>query len=343
MRPVPETTLPPRKLESVLASVSIFEPLRADEIGRVARRFEIATLVPGATRTFEAGAESALLIVVEGRAEIRVHGGSGVLSSTLEPGDRFGEMALLTGHTRTCQLESSAGAVIASITRPVLDALLLEFPAMALPLARELASELHAKNDIVRQLLELHAESLPAEELKAAVDERRRTLAQHGARVARISPGALFRRLIVQEGAEPPFWILTGFIASLGIARLVVALIFKYHLEKQLFALVPGKDPNPMHVHHFNYGMLLIGASGLAALFPFGRRALRFLAFGFGFGCGLVFDEFALIWNLNPEYAQSLSLVAAGLMAAVLVQLTYFRRFWAALARRGWFAIRGAK
>ncbi|MEO6421061.1 MAG: cyclic nucleotide-binding domain-containing protein [Polyangiaceae bacterium] len=338
-----ETSLPPRRLETVLASVSIFEPLRPDEIGRVARNFEISTLVPGATLTFEAGVEAALLIVIEGRAEIEVRGGAGVLRSTLEAGDRFGEMALLTGVTRTCELESSEGAVIASIKRPGLDALLLEFPAMALPLARELASELHAKNDIVRQLLELHAEALPAAQLKAAVDERRRTLARHGARVARISPGALFRRLIVQEGAEPPFWILIGFIASLGIARLVVAMIFKYHLEKQLFALVPGNDPNPMHVHHFNYGMLLIGASGLAALFPFGRRALRLLAFAFGFGVGLVFDEFALIWNLNPEYAQDLSLIAAGIMAAILVQLTYFRRFWAALLRRGWFAIRGAR
>jgi len=64
-----------------------------------------------------------------------------------------------------------------------------------------------------------------------------------------------------------------------------------YTLEKRLFALVPGDDPNPMHVHHFNYGLILIGAAGLAALFPFGRRALRVLGFAFGFGCGLVFER----------------------------------------------------
>ena len=93
-------------------------------------------------------------------------------------------------------------------------------------------------------------------------------------------------------------------------------LILKYNLESRLFALVPGTDPNPMHVHHFNYGLLLIGASGLAALRPFGRRALRGLAFVFGLGAGLVFDEFALFWNLNPEYAQELSVIAAGIAAA---------------------------
>ena len=51
--------------------------------------------------------------------------------------------------------------------------------------------------------------------------------------------------------------MLVGFSSSLGGARLVVALILKYGLEKQLFALVPGNDPNPMHVHHFNYGLIV--------------------------------------------------------------------------------------
>jgi hypothetical protein len=108
--------------------------------------------------------------------------------------------------------------------------------------------------------------------------------------------------------------------------------------------LVQGdNDPNPMHVHHFNYGMILVGLSGLAALFPFGRRALRLLAFAFGCGLGLIFDEFALIWNLNPEYAQSLSLIAAAIAAAILIQVTYFRAFWMALVRRGWFAVRSGR
>ena len=69
------------------------------------------------------------------------------------------------------------------------------------------------------------------------------------------------------------------------------------------------------------------GARGALPVRPAGLRAL---AFAFGVGCGLVFDEFALFWNLNPEYAQSLSLLAAAVMVSVLVQLTYFRRYWGA-------------
>jgi hypothetical protein len=235
-------------------------------------------------------------------------------------------------------------AVIGTVDRAGLDAILHDYPAAALPLAVELASELRSRQDVARQLLELHAEGLPAEELHGAVDERRRSLARRGARVVRTGPRAMFRRLVVQQGAEPPFWMLVGFIVSLGLARLTVFLILHFHLEHQLFALVkdPG-DPNPMHVHHFNYGLVLVGVAGLAALFPFGRRALRVLALAFGFGCGLIFDEFALFWNLNPEYAQRASLVAAAVAAATLVQLVWFRRFWRAVVRRTWITLRGAR
>ena len=331
--------------ESVLAQSSLFEHLRADEVGRISQRFEVIRLEPGARRSFaDTPAEARLFVVVEGSVRLEVQSRVGLLSSTMDAGDRFGAFSLLSEQARPCAVEAVArSATIATLDRAGFEAVLADFPAVALPLAAELATELAARDDAVRQVVELHAERLPPEELRAAIRERRDELLRRGARVSRVSTRALFRRLVVQEGSEPPFWILTGFLAALGGARLVVHLILKYHLEKQLFALVPGSDPNPMHVHHFNYGLILIGAAGLAALVPFGRRALRLLALAFGLGCGLVFDEFALFWNLNPEYAQGLSLFAAGMAAAVLIQLTYFRKFWGALAQRAWLRARGVR
>ena len=331
-------------LESVLAQLSLFEHLRADEVGRIARRFALTRLEPGDKRTFATTVDDArVVVVVDGSLELRVDAPAGALEGAMDPGDRFGLFSLLTNHVAPYSVAptSTHGATIATMDRAGFEAVLADFPAVALPLAAELSTELSARLDVVRQVVELHAEGLPPEELRAAVAERRDALVSRGARVARVSTRALFRRLVVQEGAEPPFWMLVGFLAALGGARLVVHLILKYHLEKQLFALVPGSDPNPMHVHHFNYGLILIGAAGLAALVPLGRRALRLLALAFGLGCGLVFDEFALFWNLNPEYAQGLSLFAAGMAAAVLVQLTYFRKFWGALVRRAWLRVRG--
>jgi CRP-like cAMP-binding protein len=331
-------------LESVLSHVSLFAQLRPDEIGHVAGRFSLTRMTKGEERSFAASTtEARLVVVIEGEVDLVVETAAAALRSHLEAGDRAGEVALLTGKRYPWKLTATEPSTIATLDSPGFEALLAKYPALALPLASELASELGTMNDLLRQLVEVHAEDLSPDQLAAAVDERRRAIARRGARVTRLSIGALFRRLVIERGAEPPFWMLTGFIVSLGLARMVVALILKYGLEKQLFALVPGNDPNPMHVHHFNYGLILVGAAGLAALFPFGRRALRGLAFAFGFGCGLVFDEFALFWNLNPEYAQSLSLLAAAVMVAVLVQLTYFRGYWARLGRRAWFSLRGAR
>jgi CRP-like cAMP-binding protein len=333
-------------IEAVLAQLSLFDGLRPDEVGRIARRFRLEALAPGETRAFDATPEAARLVVaVNGAVVLEVDGTAGTLRSKLEPGDRHGDVGLLMGGARAMRLTASREAVsIATLDRAGLDAILEEFPAVALPLAIELAVELRSRQDVARQLLELHAAELPREELVDAGDERRRSLARRGARVVRTGPRAMFRRLVVQQGAEPPFWMLVGFIVSLGLARLTVFLILHFHLEHQLFALVKDpRDPNPMHVHHFNYGLVLIGLAGLAALFPFGRRALRVLALAFGFGCGLVFDEFALFWNLNPEYAQTASLVAAAVAAATLVQLVWFRRFWGAMLRRTWLAVRGAR
>jgi hypothetical protein len=89
--------------------------------------------------------------------------------------------------------------------------------------------------------------------------------------------------------------------------------------------------------------LVLIGAAGLAALFPLGRKALRALAFAFGAGAGLVFDEFALFWNLDPEYAQALSLYSAAIALVMLVNLTWFRDFWVAVGRRAWYRAGGGR
>ncbi len=325
------------KLESVLGSVSFFEHLRPDELARIARRFELRSLAAGEQLVVDATPEAQrLAVVVSGDVALEVEAKGRTLRSLLEPGDRYGEVGLLAKLARRSTFTARGPAELALLDATGLEAIIAEFPAVAPPLAEELASEVSFANDLVRQLLELWAEGLSPDQRAAALSERRAALEKRGARVARTSVTALFRRAVVERGAEPPFWATVGFLVSLAGARGVVALILKYGLEKRLFALVPGDDPNPMHVHHFNYGLVLIAAAGLAALFPLGRRALRVLAFAFGAGAGLVFDEFALFWNLNPEYAQALSLYSAAIALVVLINLTWFRGFWGALLRRTW-------
>lgn len=339
----PDRSVPSRsELEAVLGNVAIFEPLRPDEIGRIARRCEVVALAPG-QRHGDPDSGPRLVVVVRGEVEVEVRERSGTLRAHVAPGDRFGTASLVTGEVAPFTVVARRAAAIAVLDRAAFTAVLAEFPAIAVPLARELAKEVAVRDDFLRQLLELHHAGLPDGELRAAVREREAAQHRRGARVTRSSTRGLFHRLVVERGAEPPFWMLVGFLLSLGGARLVVHLILKYHLESRLFALVPGNDPNPMHVHHFNYGLILVAAAGLAALRPLGRRALRALALVFGLGAGLVFDEFALFWRLDPEYSQELSVIAAGVAVAVLLQLVYFRAFWTAVVRRAWLGLRGTR
>jgi len=330
-----------QQLEAVLGSLALFKQLRPDEIGRIARRFAIVELAAGETCGF-AAADARAVVVVRGAVQLTIASPHGDIRAMLGTGDRWGELELLADRPRAATVVATRPCTIATLDRGALDAILDDFPAVALPLATELASELHATIDVGRELAELHAEGLSRAQLEAALAARRRGHVHRTARIRRFSIRGLFNQLVVQRGSEPPFWMLVGFVTAVLLARVVVALIIDLGLEHKLFALVPGTDPNPMHVHHFNYGLVLVGLSGIAAMFPLGRRALRALSFVFGFGCGLVLDEFALFWNLNPSYKNA-SLTVAAFAAAILAQLVYFRRLWAALVRRAWHRIHGAR
>src|SRR5256885_14985764 len=96
-------------LESVLANVSLFDALRADEIGRVARRFAIETMAAGEERAFEAR----LVVVVAGSVDLEVAAGADSLSATLEPGDPLRDLAPAPGPGRPVKGRAAGGAPIA--------------------------------------------------------------------------------------------------------------------------------------------------------------------------------------------------------------------------------------
>jgi hypothetical protein len=87
------------------------------------------------------------------------------------------------------------------------------------------------------------------------------------------------------------------------------------------------------HVHHFVPGMLLAFASGGAALLTQNDRLEETLAFPFGAGIGLVFDEAALLLDLEDVYwtregllSVQLSLGLAALLGATILGLRMLRR-----------------
>jgi hypothetical protein len=87
------------------------------------------------------------------------------------------------------------------------------------------------------------------------------------------------------------------------------------------------------HIHHFVPGILLAFASGTAALVTDSDRVERTLAFPFGAGLGLTFDEAALLLDLRDVYwtregvlSVQVSLGLTAILASTIIALRMLRR-----------------
>lgn len=96
------------------------------------------------------------------------------------------------------------------------------------------------------------------------------------------------------------------------------------------------------HIHHFVPGILLAFGAGAAALLTESERLETTLAFPFGAGIGLTFDEAALLLDLEDVYwsregllSVQVSLGMAALLGATILALRILRRGERRSAARG--------
>ena len=139
------------------------------------------------------------------------------------------------------------------------------------------------------------------------------------------------RSLSVTQHLARRVW--TAFILTFIVSRatvLVTSLDWFPNLHVQL---------GTTHVHHLNFGIALLTATGAYLLFvrPAGR-ALNAAALLYGIALGLTFDEFGMWFHLEDFYWQRASfdavVVIAGLLGLLIVapSLRRFRpRHWATL------------
>ncbi|MEI8195898.1 MAG: hypothetical protein WCI73_08320, partial [Phycisphaerae bacterium] len=113
--------------------------------------------------------------------------------------------------------------------------------------------------------------------------------------------------------------VLGAFVFTFVSARILVIYIMAGKLPPQLFFHVSGT-----HIHHLNYGIILLSVSGGYLLFarPVGRR-LSAVAVVYGIGLGLTFDEFGMWLHLGGPYWQRASFDAVITIAAVLALIAY--------------------
>jgi CRP-like cAMP-binding protein len=321
----------PLPAERALELLPYFRALRPDERVRIAGRIQVVPLQAGQSFAIAAQAPALVLVLDGGVSCIR----PGLKPTTLFAGDSFGEAEVVAGTCAPAQVTAAEPSTLAVLDKPLLDALLKEFPVIALPLVGVLAGELKWRNNLLREVVLARAQKLSEPQLAGLLRGRRERLQSHRQRAAWRGGHVLWHVLFAEPARRPAFWIFFGAAFALVSARTVVGYIIKNGLQKQLFALIGGGgDYHPIHVHHFNYGLVIVSLTGLLSLVPLVRGALRFLALLFGFGMGLIVDEFALLWNLNPDYYQPSSRIAAALVLFALAQVVYFRDLYGALGRR---------
>ena len=108
-------------------------------------------------------------------------------------------------------------------------------------------------------------------------------------------------------------WLLASFLLTFLVARIVVLLIMTRRVP-DLYLYVGGT-----HVHHLNYGIVLLSVVGtLALLTDLRGRWLWLATTAFGVGLGLTFDEFGMWVHLGGSYWQRASFDAVVVIGAAL-------------------------
>jgi hypothetical protein len=124
--------------------------------------------------------------------------------------------------------------------------------------------------------------------------------------------------------------VLVAFVFTFVISRMLVYLIMSHRLP-DLFMHVGGT-----HIHHLNYGIVLLAGVGGYLLFRTSAgRPGPLVAALYGVGMALTFDEFGMWLHLNDEYWQRASFDAVVVITALLSLLVVAPR-WHSLRPRHW-------
>ena len=134
-----------------LSAIPLFSTLPEETLKAVARRLLVQFVPKGEMIFHEGDAGDALYIIEVGEVEMTA-GSTGKAKAQetlgrLGAGGIFGEMALLTGHTRTSSARAVRDTNLWVLYRSDFDALLTQYPALGIALSRGLAERLASADD----------------------------------------------------------------------------------------------------------------------------------------------------------------------------------------------------
>ena len=171
----------------------------------------------------------------------------------------------------------------------------------------------------------------PAGEVRPRAERgTRRQLTTHSGDALPRRIAGLYRRHIDYR-REAALRLLVAFAVTFAAVR---ALTFgiRYHLVPVSNVVTPGG----LHIHHYVWGILIVLVVGFLAMTLDQALWHPRLAIPFGVGAALIFDEFALLLNLQDVYwakegRQSVDAVV--LVLALIGAYIVAERFWRGAAR----------
>jgi hypothetical protein len=114
-----------------------------------------------------------------------------------------------------------------------------------------------------------------------------------------------------------PFCVLLAFLVTVGVARTLV-----FFTPNSFFIEVNGT-----HIHHLTWGILILALCGYLNVMDSRKEWSTWLAFLYGIGLALTFDEFAMWIKLTTNYWSWLSYGAVLLIAVLLLIVTGVNAF----------------
>jgi len=132
-----------------LGGVRLLRGLDPTALAELARRADTLTVEAGAYLFRRGDAAHELYVVQSGRLRVLVEGDDGPrIARELGPGEAVGELALLTGSSRSASVQAVRDTELLAIDADLFDALLIDDLAFSRLLVRELAGQLQASRGI---------------------------------------------------------------------------------------------------------------------------------------------------------------------------------------------------
>jgi len=148
---------------------------------------------------------------------------------------------------------------------------------------------------------------------------------------------SFYYKLIKKHKQRMSFIIFVSFLLTFIFVRIYV-ILGTIGIIDDPYLYIKG-----YHIHHLNYGIVILAIAGLLALvFQNAKNRIKIGAL-YGIGLGLTFDEFGMWFKLENNYWTRLSYDAVIIISLVFVNIVYFPSFWYGVIYRAEKKIKNVK